>query len=84
MKRTLTTPRRKCSATPWRRLLAAGALDVTIQPVLMKKNRPGHLLRVLATPALQEALAAIAFAETSTLGLRIYAAERRVKAAPNS
>jgi uncharacterized protein (TIGR00299 family) protein len=62
------------------RLLAAGALDVTIQPVLMKKNRAGQLLRVLATPALQETLAALLFAETSTLGLRIYQAERRVKA----
>jgi len=62
------------------RLLAAGALDVTIQPVLMKKNRPGQLLRVLSTPAQQEGLAALIFAETSTLGLRIYSAERRVKA----
>lgn len=62
------------------RLLAAGALDVTIQPVLMKKNRAGQLLRVLTTPALQETLAALLFAETSTLGLRIYQAERRVKA----
>ena len=62
------------------RLLASGALDVTIQPVLMKKNRAGHLLRVLSTPALQESLAALIFAETSTLGLRIYPAERRVKA----
>jgi pyridinium-3,5-bisthiocarboxylic acid mononucleotide nickel chelatase len=62
------------------RLLASGALDVTIEPVLMKKNRPGHLLRVLSTPALQEALAGLIFAETSTLGLRIYPAERRVKA----
>jgi uncharacterized protein (TIGR00299 family) protein len=62
------------------RLLAAGALDVTIQPVLMKKNRSGQLLRVLSRPALQETLAAILFAETSTLGLRIYQAERRVKA----
>jgi uncharacterized protein (TIGR00299 family) protein len=62
------------------RLLAAGALDVTIQPMLMKKNRAGQLLRALSTPALQEAMAAILFAETSTLGLRIYQAERRVKA----
>jgi len=62
------------------RLLGAGALDVSISPVVMKKNRAGHLLRVLATPASQEALAALVFAETSTLGLRIYAAERRVKA----
>ncbi|MBL8177329.1 MAG: nickel pincer cofactor biosynthesis protein LarC [Bryobacterales bacterium] len=62
------------------RLLAAGALDVTIEPLLMKKNRQGSLLRVIATPQTQEQLAEIVFLETSTLGLRIYKAERRVQA----
>jgi uncharacterized protein (DUF111 family) len=62
------------------RLLESGALDVTVEPVLMKKGRPGHLLRVLAEPARQESLAAIIFAETSTLGLRLYTAERRLQA----
>ena len=37
------------------RLMASGALDVTISPVLMKKSRPGHLLQVIARPADQEA-----------------------------
>jgi uncharacterized protein (DUF111 family) len=45
----------------------------------MKKNRPGALLRVIARPEDQEKLAQIVFAETSTLGLRVYAAERRVQ-----
>lgn len=62
------------------RLLEAGALDVTLSPLLMKKNRPGSLLRVIATPQDRERLAQLVFAETSTLGLRIYAAERRVEA----
>jgi len=62
------------------RLLEAGALDVSLEPLLMKKNRQGSLLRVIATPESQEALAAIIFAETSTLGLRISRAERRVRA----
>ena len=62
------------------RLFAAGALDVTIQPLLMKKNRPGSLLSVIANPAHQEALAKIILEETTTLGLRMYAAERRVQA----
>jgi len=62
------------------RLLEAGALDVTLEPVLMKKSRPGHLLRVIAAPADQESLAQLIFAETTTLGLRLYKAERRVKA----
>ena len=62
------------------RLLEAGALDVTLEPVFMKKNRPGVLLRVISTPEERETLARVIFEETSTLGLRIYSAERRVKA----
>ena len=62
------------------RLLEAGALDVTLQPVTMKKGRPGQLLQVIAKPEDRETLAALIFAETSTLGLRMYAAERRVQA----
>lgn len=52
------------------RLLAAGALDASLAPVLMKKGRPGQMLRVLSRPGTEEALARIIFAETSTLGLR--------------
>lgn len=62
------------------RLFASGALDVTMQPVEMKKNRPGVLLRVIAKPEDREVLSSIIFRETSTLGLRIYEAERRVQA----
>jgi uncharacterized protein (DUF111 family) len=61
------------------RLMDAGALDVSLQPIQMKKGRPGQLLRVLAKPEDREALSAVVFAETSTLGLRIYKAERRVQ-----
>jgi len=61
------------------RLLEAGALDATLEPIIMKKARPGVLLRVIARQEDQEALAALIFAETSTFGLRIYRAERRVQ-----
>ncbi len=61
------------------RLMEAGALDVSLSPIQMKKNRPGSLLRVIARPEDQERLAQMIFAETSTLGLRIHAAERRVE-----
>jgi len=61
------------------KLLDSGALDVTLQPVEMKKGRPGTLLRVLAKPEDRDRMAQIVFAETSTLGLRMYSAERRVQ-----
>jgi hypothetical protein len=62
------------------RLMDSGALDVSLQPVVMKKGRPGTLLRVIARPEQRECLAQLVFAETATLGLRIYNAERRVQA----
>jgi uncharacterized protein (TIGR00299 family) protein len=52
------------------RLLAAGALDVSIQHVVTKKNRPGFLLRVLCLPPARDALAGLLFDETTTLGVR--------------
>jgi len=61
------------------RLFDAGALDVTVEPVLMKKGRLGNLLRVIAKYEQREQLIQTIFAETSTLGLRIYQAERRVQ-----
>jgi uncharacterized protein (TIGR00299 family) protein len=61
------------------KLMDAGALDAALSPLQMKKNRPGSLLRVIAKPEDQERLAQIIFAETSTLGLRIHSAERRVE-----
>ena len=50
------------------RLFAEGALDVTLAPLMMKKNRPGSLLRIIAKPEDREKLAQVVFAETSTLG----------------
>jgi hypothetical protein len=61
------------------RLMEAGALDASLSPLQMKKNRPGSLLRVIARPQDQELLAQLVFAETSTLGLRIHSAERRIE-----
>ena len=60
------------------RLFAAGARDVFLTPVLMKKNRPGTLLTVLAEPGLREEIAAIVFSETSTIGLRYYSVTRAI------
>jgi hypothetical protein len=52
------------------RLFEAGALDVFLAPIQMKKNRPATLLRVLCRPGDAELLSGILFAETSTLGVR--------------
>lgn len=60
------------------RLLDAGALDVSIQHVQMKKNRPGFLLRVLAKPSDRTALAGILFSESPTLGVRVSECDRLV------
>ena len=61
------------------KLMQVGALDASIEAIQMKKGRPGSLLRVIAKPEDQERLAQVMFAETTTLGLRIYTAQRRVQ-----
>jgi uncharacterized protein (TIGR00299 family) protein len=58
------------------RLFGAGALDVFSTPIQMKKNRPGVLLSVLAPEAALEALEAILFRETATLGIRRHSVQR--------
>ncbi len=52
------------------RLMAQGARDVTITPVFMKKNRPGHVITVIARKDDAEELAQLLIAETGTLGVR--------------
>jgi uncharacterized protein (TIGR00299 family) protein len=58
--------------------LAAGALDVTCSSVQMKKNRPGLQITVLTVPEKADALAQLLFEQTTTIGLRIYEARRKV------
>ena len=60
------------------RLFEAGALDVTLTPLMMKKGRPGTLIRVLAPPEGSDAAVDVLLRETSTLGVRLHDA-RRVK-----
>jgi pyridinium-3,5-bisthiocarboxylic acid mononucleotide nickel chelatase len=59
------------------RLWAAGALDVYTSPIAMKKNRPGVLLSVLCRAEQADALEAILFRETTTLGVRRTVMSRR-------
>jgi len=58
------------------RLLAAGALDVTLTPMQMKKNRPATQLAVLCRPDDADALLPIILTETTTLGVRRSPVER--------
>jgi pyridinium-3,5-bisthiocarboxylic acid mononucleotide nickel chelatase len=58
------------------RLFAAGALDVFLSPILMKKNRPASLLSVLSKPADVSRMTEILFAETSTIGVRQHLVNR--------
>ncbi|MBU1168060.1 MAG: nickel pincer cofactor biosynthesis protein LarC [Proteobacteria bacterium] len=60
------------------RLFEDGALDVTLQPVFMKKNRPGTLLSVLCKKEQQEILTQRILLESSTTGVRYYQANRTI------
>lgn len=57
-------------------LFAAGARDVTLTSLAMKKGRPGTLLQVIAEPALRERLAGVMLRETSTIGVRWHTVDR--------
>jgi uncharacterized protein (TIGR00299 family) protein len=58
------------------RMFSAGALDVTLTPQQMKKNRPAVLLSVVCRPDLSDSLIRILFEETTTLGVRRQTVER--------
>ena len=51
-------------------VLAAGASDAWVTPILMKKGRPAHTLSVLVPPAMVSVVRDTVFRQTSTLGLR--------------
>jgi len=53
------------------RLLQAGAHDAYLVPVVMKKGRPGILLSTMAERSRLDAIVAVLYRETSTIGLRI-------------
>ncbi len=57
-------------------VLAAGALDAWLTPILMKKGRPAHTFRALVTPDLAAEVRATVFRETSTIGIREYPVAR--------
>src|SRR6185503_1768786 len=58
------------------RLFEAGARDVYMTAVHMKKNRPGVLLSVLCLPEDRQRMAEIVLSETSTIGVRFHTVDR--------
>ncbi len=59
-------------------LFDAGALDVTLSSTMMKRNRPGTLVSVVAWPKDLQALTTILLSETTTLGVRVQELSRMV------
>jgi uncharacterized protein (TIGR00299 family) protein len=60
------------------RALEEGALDATLSPVVMKKNRLGTKLTLLAAHDRMDALIEAVFRETTSIGVRYHPVERRV------
>jgi hypothetical protein len=57
-------------------LLAAGALEVWVETVTMKKSRPGHVLHAWAPSGAETDLGAVMLRETTSLGVRAKRASR--------
>jgi hypothetical protein len=57
-------------------LLAEGALDVWITPIVMKKGRPAVTLSCLCAPGKEGALTELLLRETTTLGVRMHSVDR--------
>ena len=59
-------------------LFGAGAADVFIIPIVMKKSRPGHMLSVLCNSDIQDKMKEILFTETSSIGLREHSLKKSI------
>jgi pyridinium-3,5-bisthiocarboxylic acid mononucleotide nickel chelatase len=56
---------------------AAGAADCWLTPALMRHGRPGHVLSALAAAQTADSVVRAVATFTTTLGVRLYATERR-------
>ena len=57
-------------------LLAAGALDATLTPTVMKKGRSGWILELLCHPSQADALSELILRQTTAFGVRRHAMQR--------
>ncbi len=57
-------------------LFAAGAVDVYLTPIIMKKSRPGQILSCLVPPKSQSGIINLLLRETSSLGVRLLPCQR--------
>ncbi|GAA2166940.1 MULTISPECIES: nickel pincer cofactor biosynthesis protein LarC [Glycomyces] len=57
-------------------LLAAGASDAWLTPILMKKGRPAHTVHVLCRPEMIDAVRSALVRHTTTIGMRSYEIEK--------
>jgi len=62
--------------TVFEKLYSAGALEVFLIPVQMKKVRPGILLTALVPKNKLEKIAEVIFRETTSFGMRYHEAKR--------
>jgi hypothetical protein len=60
------------------KLLSEGAKDVSIIPMVTKKNRPGQIIKVITDQKDAQRLSKVLIDETGTLGVRIYYCERHI------
>ncbi len=60
------------------RLLAVGAVDVFLTPVIMKRSRPGTVLTALCPAERVDEVSRVLFEESSTIGVRWSTRERQI------
>ncbi len=65
-------------ANLFEKLSSAGALDVSITPILMKKNRPANQLNVMCRQENLDEICRVIFKNSTTIGLRINKSDRLI------
>lgn len=61
-----------------RQILACGAQDAWITPIIMKKSRPANTLSVLLKQELIDTVTQVILKETTSIGVRYYPVERKI------